>query len=112
MKESNWPVHGIAIRSQEEVKDQNQFLAGLLLEDKITDLWPEYPYLYDVRYPDFKNRDMREMTYLEIVNKLEKSGKTHAAIIQKCLIPYLSQYSLQYVNVTVKSLSDYSGCWV
>ena len=30
-----------------------------LLEDKIADIWPDYPCLYDVRSRDFKNRDLR-----------------------------------------------------
>ena len=56
--------------------EQSQFLIDVLLEDKIADIWPEYPCLYDVRSPDFKNRDLREKAYLEIAEKLEKSGKT------------------------------------
>ena len=50
-------------------------LTDVSLEDKIADIWPEYPCLYDVRSPDFKNRDMREKAYLEIAENLEKPDK-------------------------------------
>ena len=30
-------------------------VADIMLEDKIADLWPDYPCLYDVKSPDFKN---------------------------------------------------------
>ena len=73
------------------MEDQSQLLANVLLEDKIADIWPEYPCLYDVRSPDFKNRDMREMAYLEIAEKLDKSGKAYVANIQNLLKQYLLQ---------------------
>ena len=57
------------------MEGQSQLLADVLLEDKITEIWPEYPCLYNVRSPDFKHRDMREKAYQEITEKLEKSGK-------------------------------------
>ena len=78
------------------MEDQSQLLADVCLEDKIAHLWPEYPCLYVVRSPDFKNRDMREMPYLEIGEKLDKSGKTRIANIDNLLKPYSFQYFLQY----------------
>ena len=83
------------------MEDQSQLLANVLLEDKIADIWPEYPCLYDVRSPDFKNRDMREMAYLEIAEKLDKSGKAYVANIQNLLKQYLLQYPIQNLNVTI-----------
>ena len=65
------------------MEGQSQFLTDVLLEDKITDIWPEHPWLYDVRWPDFKNREMREKAYLEIAEKLEKSGKMEVFNNQK-----------------------------
>ena len=49
---------------------------------------------------------MREMAYLEIAEKLEKSGKAHVANIQNLLKPYLFQNLLQYLNVTITFTSD------
>ena len=83
------------------MEDQSQLLADVLLEDKIADIWPEYPCLYDARSPDFKNRDMREMAYLEIAEKLDKSGKAYVANSQNLLKQYLLQYLIQNVNVTI-----------
>ena len=94
------------------MEDQSQLLADVLLEDKITYLWPEYLLPYDVGSPDFKNRDMREMAYLEIIEKLEKSGKIHIANIQDLLKPYLFQNILQYLIVTITFTSDAWGSWV
>ena len=82
------------------MEDQSQLLADVLLEDKISDLWPEYPCLYDVRSPDFKNRDMREVAYLEIAEKLEKSGKTNVANIENLLGLYLFHCFLHCLNDT------------
>ena len=83
------------------MEDQSQLLANALLEDKIADIWPEYPCLYDVRSNDFKNRDMREMAYLEIAEKLDKPGKAYVANIQNLLKQYLLQYLIQNLNVTI-----------
>ena len=83
------------------MEDQSQLLADLRLEDKIADIWPEYSCLYDVRSPDFKNRDMREMAYLEIAEKFDKSGKAYVATIQNLLKHYLLQYLIQNLNVTI-----------
>ena len=52
---------------------------------------------------------MKEIAYLEIAEKLEKSGKTHVANIQDLLKPYLFQNYLQYLNVTITSISDAWG---
>jgi hypothetical protein len=42
-------------------------VADAMCEDKIADLWPEYPCLYDVRSPDFKNRNLRDSSIQEII---------------------------------------------
>ena len=43
-----------------------------MLEDQIADIWPDYPCLYDVRSPDFKNRELRDNSIQEIAEKLGK----------------------------------------
>ena len=45
-----------------------------LLEDKIADIWPDYPCLYDARSRDFKNRDLRDKSMQEIAEKLGQTG--------------------------------------
>ena len=42
---------------------------------------------------------MREMAYLEIIEKLEKSGKIHVAILS----PIFTYYFLQYLHDTITS---------
>ena len=50
-------------------------VADIMLEDKIANLWPDYPCLYDVKSPDFKNRDLRERSFQDIAEKVGESGK-------------------------------------
>ena len=38
--------------------------------EKIVELWPDYGCLYDVRSPDFKNRDKKQVAIEEIATKL------------------------------------------
>ena len=52
---------------------------------------------------------MREMAYLEIKEKLEISGKAHVANNQHLLKPHLFWNFLQYLNVTITSLTEASG---
>ena len=55
--------------------DRSELVREAILEDKIVDLWPEHPCLYNIRSPDFKNRDLREKAFQEIAEKLEKDGQ-------------------------------------
>ena len=49
-------------------------VAEAMLEDQIADIWPDYVCLYDVRSPEFKNRDLRDRAIQEMAEKLEKTG--------------------------------------
>ncbi len=49
-------------------------VSDAILEDKLIDLWPDYPCLYHVNLPEFKNRDEREKAMEEIAEKLEQTG--------------------------------------
>ena len=46
-----------------------------ILEDKLADLWPNYPCLFDVRSPDLKNRDKRLKAFEEIAKELKQTSK-------------------------------------
>ena len=43
---------------------------NIMLEEKLVELWPDYGCLFDVRSPDFKNRDKRQVAIEEIAIKL------------------------------------------
>ena len=45
-------------------------LSEIMQEEKLLELLPDYGCLYDVRYPDFKNRDKRQVAIEEIATKL------------------------------------------
>ena len=49
-------------------------LNEIMLEEKLVELWPDYNCLYDVRSPDFKNRDRRQVAIEEIATKLGHNG--------------------------------------
>ena len=61
----------------------NSIVADAVLEYKLADLWPDYPCPYDVRCPEFKNRELREKAFQELA---EKHGKDACAF---ALIPEL-----------------------
>ena len=52
----------------------NAIVAEAVLEDKLADVWPDYPCLYNVRCPDLKNRQFCNKSTQEIA---EKRGKTY-----------------------------------
>ena len=59
-----------ACLSKIEIAANSEWVADAMLEDQIDDIWPEHSCLYDVRTQDFKNKDVREKAYAEIVEKL------------------------------------------
>ena len=54
---------------------QSEFILEIVIEDKLVELWSEFPCLCDVRLADFKNRDKRENALKEISEKTEHSGR-------------------------------------
>ena len=44
-------------------------LNEIMLEEKLVELWPDYGCLYDMRSPDFKNKDKRQVAIEEIAIK-------------------------------------------
>ena len=46
----------------------------VILEDKLVDLWQEYPFLYDASLADYKDRNKRDKALEEIALALEKDG--------------------------------------
>ena len=52
----------------------NEFVNDFLFENKLVEMWPEYPYLYDVRSPEFKNRDLPQQPMQEMVDNLRQTG--------------------------------------
>ena len=53
----------------------SELVTEAILEDKLVDIWPEYPCLYDVRSSDFKNRDLRDNALQEMAEKLGQTGQ-------------------------------------
>ena len=57
-------VYGIS-----EMATTYDIVNEVLLEDKLVQMWPDYPCLYDVGAASFKNRDVRQLAMEEIANK-------------------------------------------
>ncbi len=51
------------------------YFSEAILEEKFVELWPDYPFLYDVRSPEFKDRNKREKAMAEIAEKVEQNGE-------------------------------------
>ncbi len=51
-------------------------------EDKLIELWPDYPWLYNVRSPDFKDRYKRQLGLEEMSKKMEQTGMSNAVNTQ------------------------------
>ena len=77
----------------------NSIVADAVLEDKLADLWPDYPCLYDVQCPEFKNRELRDKAFQKLA---EKHGKatTWTMSVKKINL----QFTYESRN-TLKSLS-------
>ena len=80
-------------------------VAEALLEDHLADIWPDFPCLYDVRCPEFKNRDLRENAFEEIAEKLGKTGNVQAKRGSVCVYNLLCQ--MLYVTTYHSSCIHY-----
>ena len=54
--------------------EESGLVKDVLLEQKLVEMWPDYPCLYAVRSADFKNRDLRQQAVEEIANNLGQTG--------------------------------------
>ena len=61
--------------SEHTSEPRSELVTEAVLEDKLVDIWPEYPCLYDVRSSDFKNRDLRDNALQEMAEKLGQTGQ-------------------------------------
>ncbi len=59
----------------DKMAETNEYVIETLLEEKLLDLWPDYPCLYDIRSPTFEDRGKREDAIMDITIKLNKSGR-------------------------------------
>lgn len=48
----------------------SEVVNDVLLEEKLVELWPDFPCLYDVRSTDFKNRELQNQPFEQIAEKL------------------------------------------
>ena len=53
----------------------NSIVADAVLEDELADLWPDYPCLYNVPRPEFKNWELRDKAFQELAEKLRTTCK-------------------------------------
>ena len=63
----------VSTTGQDKMATQS-LVKDVVNEEKLIDLWPDYPCMYDVRSPEFKNRDKREKAVTEMAQKLEQTG--------------------------------------
>ena len=54
--------------------EANEMIDEVVSEDKLVELWPDYPCLYNVRSSEFKDRVMRQKALDEIAKAVNKNG--------------------------------------
>ena len=59
----------------------NSVLNEVMAEEKLVELWPDYPCLYDVRSADFKDRDKRQKALEEIAMAVNQNGNIAIILI-------------------------------
>ena len=61
----------------------NSVLNEVMSEEKLVEIWPDHPCLYDVRSADFKDRDKRQKALEEIALAVNQNGniKVHEYLI-------------------------------
>ena len=52
-------------------------LEDIVAEGKLSDIWPKYPCLYDVRSRDFRHRNKREKAIADMFQKLERTTELY-----------------------------------
>ena len=72
----------------------SSIIAEAMLEDKLADFWPDYPCLYDVRCPEFKNRELRDKVFQELAEKLANTSKRNIEIV-------LSKIKYRYFKIYI-----------
>ncbi len=75
---------------------KSNFLSEAILEESLVDLWPDYPCLYDVRSPEFKDRVKRDSAIHEIAEKLEQEGECPPDNPIHFTIQYLAKFVLWF----------------
>ncbi len=55
--------------------ERTSIIAEAVLEDKLADFWPDYPCLYDVRCPEFKNQELWDKAFQDLAEKLGTTCK-------------------------------------
>ena len=87
--ESNFPYARQVIRMRSihliyflKMAGNSEFLNEAILEEKLVDVWQEYPYLYDVRSQEFKDRVKREQAVREMTGKLEQKGIIYLLLLR------------------------------
>ena len=62
-------------RKTNKMAATSDFVNETILEEKLLEIWPEHPCLYDVRSSAFKDRRKREEAIQTIAETLNMNGK-------------------------------------
>ena len=57
-----------------EHNESNPLVSDALAEEKLVEMWPDYLCLFDVRSPEFKDRDKRQKALEEIAKEINQNG--------------------------------------
>jgi len=63
--EINWPTKIRSVYGISERATTHDIVNDVLLKDRLVQMWPDYPCLYDVRTIPFKSRNVRQLAMEE-----------------------------------------------
>ena len=84
--------------NQREEVNGNDLVNEVLLKDRLVEIWPDYPCLYDVRSTDFK---MRQQASEEMAKKLSQTGtyiETRAIYLIRLVISIIFMTSFTFFH--------------
>ena len=88
----------------------SSFATEAVLEDKLADFWPDFPCLYDVRSPDFKNRELWEKALEELAEKLGTTCKFKFYLFDRPIGRFTCEGSCSTCWISCANTSSAENC--
>ena len=77
----------------------SEIMNEMLTEDKLVQMWPDFPFLYDVQSPAFKNRDLCQQAMETIAEQVNQNGPyfvvgLHSAAYRRVPLPGTGMFTM------------------
>ena len=71
-------AHASSRKGDKQIAEQSELLTDAILVNRIADIWPHYPCLYDATSPNSNNREMRQKAFQETTERWEKQVSSNS----------------------------------